>query len=177
AVALVGWLVVLWRITGDPKAILTAEANWGVGPSVPFEAFTDLFDPKVYGFPYFVLGFTLFIGTLVILSWRFLRPSLAAYATVVARSPAGRVAARRSVSAARGSDRMRNVVQKYPNGARYPAVASVSACHAFSFERSRRAAMPAAIAKSTAPMASASGNQSDQNKSASSGGPGRAMCA
>ncbi len=83
AVALVGWLVVLWRITGDPKAILTAEANWGVGPSVPFEAFTDLFDPKVYGFPYFVLGFTLFIGTLVILSWRFLRPSLAAYATVV----------------------------------------------------------------------------------------------
>jgi len=83
AVALVGWLVVLWRITGDPKAILTAEANWGVGPSVPFEAFTDLFDPKVYGFPYFVLGFTLFIGALVILSWRFLRPSLAAYATVV----------------------------------------------------------------------------------------------
>jgi len=50
---------------------------------VPFEAFTDLFDPKVYGFPYFVLGFTLFIGALVILSWRFLRPSLAAYATVV----------------------------------------------------------------------------------------------
>ncbi|HTD63285.1 MAG TPA: mannosyltransferase family protein [Verrucomicrobiae bacterium] len=83
AVALVGWLVVLWRITGDPKAILTAEANWGVGPSVPFEAFTDLFDPKVYGFPYFVLGFTLFIGALVILSWRFLRPSLAAYATAV----------------------------------------------------------------------------------------------
>jgi hypothetical protein len=83
AVALVGWLVVLWRITGDPKAILTAEANWGVGPSVPFEAFTDLFDPKVYGFPYFVLGFTLLIGVLVLLSWRFLRPSLAAYATVV----------------------------------------------------------------------------------------------
>jgi hypothetical protein len=83
AVALVGWLVVLWRITGDPKAILTAEANWGVGPSVPFEAFTDLFDPKVYGFPYFVLGFTLLIGALVLLSWRFLRPSLAAYATVV----------------------------------------------------------------------------------------------
>ena len=83
AVALVGWLVALWRITGDPKAILTAEANWGVGPSLPFEAFTDLFDPKVYGFPYFVLGFTLFIGVLVILSWRLLRPSLAAYATVV----------------------------------------------------------------------------------------------
>jgi len=83
AATLVGWLVALWRITGDPKAILTAEANWGVGPSLPFEAFTDLFDPKVYGFPYFVLGFTLLIGALVLLSWRYLRPSLAAYATVV----------------------------------------------------------------------------------------------
>ena len=83
AVALVGWLVVLWRITGDPKAILTAEANWGVRPSVPFEAFIDLFDPRVYGFPYVVLGATLLIGVLVVLSWRLLRPSLAAYATVV----------------------------------------------------------------------------------------------
>jgi hypothetical protein len=83
AVALVGWLVVLWRITGDPKAILTAEANWGVGPSVPFKALGDLFDPRVYGFPYVVLGATLLIGVLVVLSWRFLRPSLAAYATVV----------------------------------------------------------------------------------------------
>ena len=83
AAALLGWLLVLWRITGDPKAILTAEANWGVGPSLPFKAFTDLFDPNVYGFPYFVLGFTLFIGLLVVLSWRLLRPSLAAYATVV----------------------------------------------------------------------------------------------
>ena len=83
AVALVGWLALLWRITGDPKSILTAEANWGVGPSLPFKAFTDLFDPLVYGFPYIVLGSTLFIGALVLLSWRHLRPSLAAYATVV----------------------------------------------------------------------------------------------
>jgi hypothetical protein len=83
AAALVGWLVVLWRMTGDPKAILTAEANWGVGPSVPFEAFIDLFDPRVYGFPYVVLGTTLLIGVLVVLSWRYLRPSLTAYASVV----------------------------------------------------------------------------------------------
>lgn len=82
-IAFVGWLVVLWRITGDPKAILTAEANWGVGPSVPLKAFADLFDPKVYGFPYFVLGFTVFVGALVVWSWRTVRPSLAAYATVV----------------------------------------------------------------------------------------------
>lgn len=83
AVAFVGWLVVLWRITGDPRAILTAEANWGVGPSIPFEAFFDLFDPHVYGFPYAVLGLTLLIGVLVAIGWRVLRPSLAAYATVV----------------------------------------------------------------------------------------------
>lgn len=83
AVALVAWMGALWRITGDPKAVLTAEANWGVGPSLPFRAFTDLFDPNVYGFPYIVLGSTLFIGVLVVISWRVLRPSLAAYATVV----------------------------------------------------------------------------------------------
>lgn len=82
-VALFAWLGVLWRITGDPKAILTAEANWGVGPSLPLEAITDLFDPKVYGFPYIVLGSTLLMAVLVLLSWRLLRPSLAAYGTVV----------------------------------------------------------------------------------------------
>jgi hypothetical protein len=83
AVAFIGWHAVLWRITGDPVAILTAEANWGVGPSLPFKAFADLFDPRVYGFPYIVLGSTLFVAALVVLSWRFLRPSLAAYATAV----------------------------------------------------------------------------------------------
>ena len=82
-VALIAWMAVLWRITGDPKAVLTAEANWGVGPSLPFKAFTDLFDPNVYGFPYIVLGSTLLVGVLVVISWRLLRPSLAAYATVV----------------------------------------------------------------------------------------------
>jgi mannosyltransferase PIG-V len=83
AVALVGWLALLWRITGDPKAILTAEANWGVGPSLPFHGIFDLFNPSLYGFPYIVLGSTLLVGALVLYSWRVLRPSLAAYATVV----------------------------------------------------------------------------------------------
>ena len=83
AIAFVAWLGILWRITGDPVAILTAEANWGVGPSLPFKAFADLFDPRVYGFPYIVLGSTLFIGALVVFSWRRLRPSLAAYGTAV----------------------------------------------------------------------------------------------
>jgi len=54
-----------------------------VGPSLPFRAFFDLFNPNVYGFPYIVLGSTLFVGALVLFAWRVLRPSLAAYATVV----------------------------------------------------------------------------------------------
>jgi hypothetical protein len=83
ALALTGWLIALWQITGDPKAILTAEASWGVGPSVPHDAFMDLFDPRVYGFPYIVLATTVLVGLLVVLAWRVLRPSLAAYATVV----------------------------------------------------------------------------------------------
>src|SRR5438309_4119398 len=82
-VAFIAWLGVLWRITGDPMALFTAEANWGVHPASPLQAFADLFDPNVYGFPYFVLALTLFIGALVVLTWRFLRPSLAAYASVV----------------------------------------------------------------------------------------------
>lgn len=82
-VAFIAWLGVLWRITGDPMALFTAEANWGVRPASPVQAFADLFDPKVYGFPYFVLALTLLVGALVVLSWRFVRPSLAAYASVV----------------------------------------------------------------------------------------------
>jgi len=81
--AFIAWLAVLWRMTGDQKALFTAEANWGTRPAVPLQAFADLFDPSVYGFPYFVLAFTVLIGALVIVAWRILRPSLAAYATVV----------------------------------------------------------------------------------------------
>jgi hypothetical protein len=81
--ALATWLAILWRITGDPFALLTAQKSWGTGPSLPFKGFVDLLDPNVYGFPYFVAAFTLFIGALVVLSWRVLRPSLAAYATLV----------------------------------------------------------------------------------------------
>jgi len=81
--AFIAWLAVLWRMTGDQKALFTAEANWGTRPAVPLQAFADLFDPSVYGFPYFVLALTVLIGALVIVAWRILRPSLAAYATVV----------------------------------------------------------------------------------------------
>ena len=81
--AFFAWLAVLWLITGDPRALLTAQAQWGRHFSLPLQAFADLFDPAIYSFPYFVLAFTVFIGALVVITWRVLRPSLAAYATVV----------------------------------------------------------------------------------------------
>lgn len=77
------WLGVLWLITGDPQALLTAQAQWGVKAGLSVEVFLDLLDPAVYGFPYFVIAFTVFIAALVAISWRVLRPSLAAYATTV----------------------------------------------------------------------------------------------
>jgi hypothetical protein len=77
------WLAVLWLITGDPRALLTAQAQWGTRPGLSLQVFADLFDPAVYSFPYFVLAFTVFIGALVVISWRVLRPSLAAFGTVV----------------------------------------------------------------------------------------------
>jgi hypothetical protein len=81
--AFFAWLAVLWLITGDPRALLTAQAQWGRHFSLPLQAFADLFDPAIYGFPYLVLALTVLIGALVAISWRVLRPSLAAYATVV----------------------------------------------------------------------------------------------
>jgi hypothetical protein len=77
------WLGVLWLISGDPLALRTAQAYFWTGrPGLSLQVFADLFDPAVYGFPYFVLAFTVLIGALVAISWRVLRPSLAAYATV-----------------------------------------------------------------------------------------------
>ena len=81
--AFFAWLGVLWLITGDPRALLTAQAQWGTRPGLSLQVFADLFDPAVYSFPYFVIAFTVFVGALVVISWRVLRPSLAAYGTVV----------------------------------------------------------------------------------------------
>ena len=81
--AFFAWLAVLWLITGDPRALLTAQAQWGGRPGLSLQAFADLFDPAVYSFPYFVIAFTVLIGALAVVSWRVLRPSLAAYATAV----------------------------------------------------------------------------------------------
>jgi hypothetical protein len=81
-VAFAGWMLVLWRMTGDPLAFFTAQAAYRRGAAAPVGAITDLFDPAVYGDPYFIIGFGGVIAILVALSWRSLRASLAAYATV-----------------------------------------------------------------------------------------------
>lgn len=81
--AFFAWIAVLWRITGDPLALLTAQASWGTRPSLPIQAFADLGDPNVYGFPFLVIATTFLIGALTVLGWRVLAPSLAAYATAV----------------------------------------------------------------------------------------------
>jgi len=82
AAAFAAWLAALWRLSGDPLALLSAAASYGRRPAMPLGAFADLADPAVYGDPWIVLVLTLLVGTLVVLSWRALRPSLAAYATI-----------------------------------------------------------------------------------------------
>ena len=81
-VAFAGWMVVLWRMTGDPLAFFTAQAAYRRQAAAPFAAISDLFDPAVYGDPFFIIGFGGLTAILVVLSWRSLRASLAAYATV-----------------------------------------------------------------------------------------------
>lgn len=80
--AFAAWMAALWRMTGDPLAFFSAQAAYGRRAAVPFQAFTDLFDPATYGNPFFIIGFGAVVAALVIVSWRTLRPSLAAYGTV-----------------------------------------------------------------------------------------------
>jgi hypothetical protein len=80
--AFAGWMTVMWRMTGDPLAFLTAQAGYGRRPGIPFAAFAELFDRAAYGDPYFILVFGGLVVVLVVASWRVLRRSHAAYATV-----------------------------------------------------------------------------------------------
>jgi hypothetical protein len=76
------WIVYLYVATGDPLALLHGYAS-GFQPRHPLQAFTDLFDPSVYGFPWFVAGsFALFVF-LVVRSWRVAGPELATFATAM----------------------------------------------------------------------------------------------
>ncbi len=81
-VALALWVAYLYVVTGDPLVILHGYTS-GFEPRHPLQALTDLFDPSVYNFPWFVGGlFALFVA-LVVASWRIAGPEMAAYATAM----------------------------------------------------------------------------------------------
>lgn len=76
------WVGYLYAVTGDPLAILRGYVS-GFEPRPPHQAFLDLLDPAVYGFPWFVGGlFALFV-VLVARAWRTVGAHLAAYATAM----------------------------------------------------------------------------------------------
>ena len=80
--ALAAWVVYLYSVTGDPLAVMHGYTS-GFTPRQPLQAFTDLLDPSVYGFPWLVAGtFALFVA-LTVVAWRRTEPALAAYATAM----------------------------------------------------------------------------------------------
>lgn len=80
--ALTGWIAYLLFLTGRPLAFLDAHANWSVRPGSALSAITDLFDPRVYGFPWAVLALLLFAIVLSAYAWR-LRPSYGIYSILM----------------------------------------------------------------------------------------------
>lgn len=81
-VALGTWVAYLYSVTGDPLAIVHGYTS-GFTPRQPLQAFTDLLDPSVYGFPWFVAGsFALFVA-LTFVCWRRMSAGLAGYATLM----------------------------------------------------------------------------------------------
>ncbi len=80
--AVLAWVLYLYALTGDPLAVVHGYTS-GFTPRHPLQAFTDLLDPSVYGFPWFVaVSFALFVA-LTVYSWRVAGMDLAAYATAM----------------------------------------------------------------------------------------------
>jgi len=80
--ALALWEAYLYALTGDPLAVVHGYTS-GFTPRQPLQAFTDLLDPAVYGFPWFVAGaFALFV-VLTVITWRRTERGLALYATAM----------------------------------------------------------------------------------------------
>lgn len=79
--AFLAWAAYLYAISGDPLRVMHVYAAWGSAPRSPLQAFTDLFDPAIYGFPWFVLSLIVIFAVLVVASWRMTGPGLGAYAT------------------------------------------------------------------------------------------------
>ena len=76
------WNAYLYQITGDPLAALHGYSS-GFAPRPPLQAITDLFDPAVYGFPWFVAALLVLSVVLVAVSWRVAGVEHAAFATVM----------------------------------------------------------------------------------------------
>ena len=72
-----GWLIV----GGGPRTFLDAQARYGRHPALALSAFTDLFDPAIYGDPWIVLATTVFVGGLTVALWRTLPLPLCGLAT------------------------------------------------------------------------------------------------
>lgn len=77
------WAAYLYAISGDALRVVHVYAAWGAAPRTPIQAFTDLFDARVYGFPWFVLGLFLLFTLLTITSWRVAGRDLGALATAL----------------------------------------------------------------------------------------------
>jgi hypothetical protein len=81
--AFVAWATYLYAISGDALRFLHVYAAWGAAPRTPLQAFSDLFDARVYGFPWFVLGLFVLFTALVVASWRVAGRDLGALATAL----------------------------------------------------------------------------------------------
>ena len=80
--AFAAFVAYLYALTGDPLAVLHGYSS-GFTPRGPFQSITDLFDPTVYGFPWFIGAMLVLSVVLVALTWRLTSLPLAAYATAL----------------------------------------------------------------------------------------------
>ena len=81
-VALAAWSAYLFSLTGRPLAVLEAHAAWSVRPGNALSAVGDLFDERVYGFPWIVAALLVLMIVLTAHAWR-IRASYGAYCTLM----------------------------------------------------------------------------------------------
>lgn len=80
--ALAGWAGYLFSLTGRPLALLDAHGAWSVRPGNALSAFADLFDPRVYAFPWAVIALLALTVFLCVRAWR-LRLSYGVYSVLM----------------------------------------------------------------------------------------------
>ena len=68
--AFLAWAAYLGSISGDPLDVVHVYAAWGSAARSPIATVADLFDPSVYGFPWFVFGLFVLFAALAVESWR-----------------------------------------------------------------------------------------------------------